>query len=79
MTVFHGAADATVHPDNAAHIAAAATPPEAAAPRRERGRVAGDRSWERTVILREDGAPAAERWLIDGAGHAWSGGDAAGS
>lgn len=50
-----------------------------AASRRERCRYAGGKGWERTVILREDGAPAMEYWLIDGAGHAWSRGDAAGS
>ena len=33
----------------------------------------------RTIALAPDGAAAAELWLIEGAGHAWSGGQAAGS
>ncbi len=76
--VFHGAADATVHPDNGARIAAAAAPAEGAAPRRDRGRTAQGRGWER-VTIDANGAPAVEHWLVDGAGHAWSGGDPAGS
>lgn len=73
LIVFHGTADATVHPDNARQVigrlAGAAT--ERAA--------AGGRTCTRTVATGADGAVARELWLIDGAGHAWSGGLAEGS
>ena len=73
LIVFHGAADATVHPTNARQVigtlAGAAT---------ERT-VAGGRTCTRTVATGTDGRVARELWLIDGAGHAWSGGLADGS
>jgi poly(hydroxyalkanoate) depolymerase family esterase len=73
--VFQGRTDNTVHPANAARIIKAG-PQE---PERERGRSERGRDYERTVWRAADGAPAAELWLIDGAGHAWSGGRASGS
>ena len=39
----------------------------------------GGRRTVRTVVRRPDGPPQAELWLVEGAGHAWSGGNAAGS
>ncbi|WOI57762.1 PHB depolymerase family esterase [Palleronia sp. LCG004] len=64
--VFHGTADGTVSPANAKALI------QGNGVETRDGR--GARSWSR--LTTEDGS---ELWLIDGAGHAWSGGDAAGS
>ena len=74
--VFHGGADRTVHPSNAEQIVAAARSP--AALRDERGE-AGGRAYVRIVADGPGGPPELECWMVDGAGHAWSGGDPAGS
>jgi poly(3-hydroxybutyrate) depolymerase len=71
--VFHGTADATVHPVNAARLGGHADP--AATVHGE----AGGRSYRRSVAPAAEAAPRVECWLIEGAGHAWSGGNAAGS
>ena len=78
--VFHGSADRTVHPSNAERIIAAARArAEEGEVRRVEGRSPSGRTYTRTIALAPDGAAAAELWLIEGAGHAWSGGQAAGS
>jgi poly(hydroxyalkanoate) depolymerase family esterase len=78
--VFHGSADATVHPLNAERIITAASPDIAPDQvRRERDRSAGGRDYTRFVLTGADGDPAVEYWLIEGAGHAWSGGSSSGS
>jgi poly(hydroxyalkanoate) depolymerase family esterase len=76
LIVFQGSADATVHPSNAGQVAAAAGfgAPEVV----ERGE-AGGRRFARGVTRGPDGRAAFETWMVEGAGHAWSGGDAAGS
>lgn len=75
--VFHGSADATVHPSNGAMIAAAVG--EAGAARTSRGRAEGGRAYTRSVAAGAGGVPVLEHWIVDGAGHAWAGGSAAGS
>jgi poly(hydroxyalkanoate) depolymerase family esterase len=77
VIVFHGEADATVHPANARRIVLAAA--EGKAAREERGVSAGGRAYARSVFADADGAETVELWLVEGAGHAWSGGAAAGS
>jgi poly(hydroxyalkanoate) depolymerase family esterase len=72
--VFHGAADRTVHPSNAEGILAGA-----ARPQEPEKSSAGGRSYTRVRIAATDGAPELEYWNVEGAGHAWSGGDAKGS
>lgn len=67
--VFHGDRDTTVHHRNGEYHAAGAEP------RSETGE-AGGRAYTRTV---HDGRTRLEHWLVHGAGHTWSGGDAAGS
>jgi poly(3-hydroxybutyrate) depolymerase len=62
--VFHGAADVTVNPANAASIFRSVV---RSADIEARGITAG-RSWTRHT------AKGGEFWLIDGAGHGWSGG-----
>lgn len=76
--VFQGDADSTVHSSNAARIVSAATPSDGTVGR-EAGRSAGGRTYERTIVTDETGRPAVECWLVNGAGHAWSGGNAGGS
>lgn len=75
--VFHGSADRTVHPANAERIVAAAT--GASVTQRSAQGSAGGRSYTRTVFADAAGVALAEDWRIDGSGHAWSGGSAAGS
>jgi poly(3-hydroxybutyrate) depolymerase len=60
MIVFHGTKDATVNPLNADAVA-------------RHGRCADGTSFTRTIRRDETGAEIGETWLIDGAGHAWSG------
>ena len=76
--VFQGDADSTVHPSNAVRIVSAATPSDGNVGK-ESGRSAGGRTYERTIVTDETGRPAVECWLVNGAGHAWSGGNADGS
>ncbi len=78
--VFHGDRDRTVHPVNADRVVEAAL---AHAEVRPTATVQqGDdraRRRETTVFAGSDGIPLVEVWRIDGAGHAWSGGNPAGS
>jgi poly(hydroxyalkanoate) depolymerase family esterase len=76
MIVFHGAADRTVHPANASAIVDGL--PHGGDEAVDTGTTAG-RSWRRMRRQGTDGMPQVEVWLIDGAGHAWSGGHASGS
>ncbi|MES2664493.1 MAG: PHB depolymerase family esterase [Pseudomonadota bacterium] len=76
--VFHGTADATVHLANATAVADQAQRGLAGKRVTTTGRAANGRSYSRTVLGSKDRS-LGEVWLIDGAGHAWSGGNAAGS
>lgn len=76
--VFHGDADGTVHPSNAAQFVAAAMGNNAVAARVTTRAVKG-RGYARSDFVGADGKVALELWMLDGAGHAWSGGRAAGS
>jgi poly(hydroxyalkanoate) depolymerase family esterase len=76
--IFHGEADATVHPSNAALIADA---PRGLQPETTRHSAAdpNGRDCVKTVWRDENGAAQTEKWMIKGAGHAWSGGNVDGS
>ncbi len=83
LIVFHGEADSTVHPRNGEQLLhrAGAAVGGRAQHRTEAGRSADGQHYTRTV-LHDGAAPGtvlAEHWLLHGAGHAWSGGDARGS
>jgi poly(hydroxyalkanoate) depolymerase family esterase len=82
LIVFHGDADATVNALNGSRLVDAALAGASAEARRETfaGGPAGH-AFTRTVYAPPDGAgpSRAEHWVVHGAGHAWSGGDAAGS
>lgn len=78
MIVFHGDADTTVHPRNAerivdAHGAAAIRVDE------QRGLNVGARACTRRLHRDALGRVVTEQWVVHGAGHAWAGGDPAGS
>lgn len=83
LLVLHGDADATVAPINADRLVAqwlaAASAARATWQRHvERGHERG-RAYARERWVGDDGRPMIESWRIEGAGHAWSGGDPAGS
>ena len=78
--VFHGSADGTVAPSNGARIhtdALGAAP--GAQLQTETSGASGGRSFRRTSTTDDTGAVLAEYWQIEGLGHAWSGGDRAGT
>jgi len=84
--VFHGDQDPTVHPKNgdqviAAVLASAAQSATGATrdPVVEKGVTLKGQRFTRTVHGNEGGPALAEHWVLHGAGHAWSGGQAAGS
>jgi poly(hydroxyalkanoate) depolymerase family esterase len=78
--VFHGTSDQTVHPSNGDEIyASARTRLNGAAETTHHGRSAGGLSYTRKVVTDAQGRPQLEHWMIDGLGHAWSGGSPDGS
>jgi poly(hydroxyalkanoate) depolymerase family esterase len=83
--VFHGDQDATVHPGNGDELiarvlsTATASQGKAATVRLVSGVVPDGHAWTRTLHQDAGGRCHAEHWVIHGSGHAWSGGDPAGS
>jgi poly(hydroxyalkanoate) depolymerase family esterase len=77
--VFHGDRDRTVSPRNGDDVVERATLAASSRSRVVKGDAPGGRSYTCTVHLDEAGRPLTEHWVIEGAGHAWSGGSAAGS
>ena len=78
--VFHGLADGTVHPDNGSASLAqalAAMPDLHRSTRKDT--LPGKRAYRVTAHRHNDGRSFAEHWEIDGAGHAWAGGNPRGS
>ena len=88
VIVFHGDADTTVNPRNAVEVylqsipssgdrvaVSGATLQETI----ETREAPGGRRFTRTAWAQPDGRVIAELWVVHGAGHAWSGGDAGGS
>jgi poly(3-hydroxybutyrate) depolymerase len=82
VIVFHGDRDTTVDPCNGAGVIAQHVGGGPGTPGTntsiEHGS-AGGRNYTRTVFTNASGSVMAEQWLVHGAGHAWFGGDAAGS
>ena len=78
--VFHGDRDGTVHPRNGEQVlhqwAGEASAGRVAV---RQGQVSGGRAYTRSVYRDAGGEPVAERWIVHGAGHAWSGGSSRGS
>ena len=76
--LFHGTADQTVHPSNGEAVLRAALGPADTTITEDRPGSTG-RAATRVIHHGTDGRLLAESWRIEGAGHAWSGGDAGGS
>jgi poly(hydroxyalkanoate) depolymerase family esterase len=77
--VFHGDADATVHPVNSDHVIAASTGASSFEKRVHQGEAPGGRRYTRVVYADPAGRAPLEQWTVHGGGHAWAGGDARGS
>jgi poly(hydroxyalkanoate) depolymerase family esterase len=77
---FHGGADKVVNPSNGRYVAARALAPYPRLEKVERsGQIRGGRDYVRTAHRVGRGRSFVEHWTIAGSGHAWSGGNAAGS
>jgi len=86
VIVFHGDRDHTVQHSNGEHIAEQATQAHTLKAGKaglktatEQGTASSGRSYTITRQTDASGRPRVEAWTLHGAGHAWSGGDAAGS
>jgi poly(hydroxyalkanoate) depolymerase family esterase len=77
--VFHGDRDITVHPNNGDHILEQSMRATSAEKKVHRGQVPGGHAFTRTIHTNASGRGIFEHWNIHGAGHAWSGGNPAGS
>ncbi|TPE48951.1 extracellular catalytic domain type 1 short-chain-length polyhydroxyalkanoate depolymerase [Amaricoccus solimangrovi] len=78
--IFHGAADAVVHPRNGRFVEARTLAVHPRLARVEKtGRTAGGRDYRVTIHRAANGKPRCEHWVIEEAGHAWSGGHPSGS
>ncbi|WP_121063532.1 alpha/beta hydrolase family esterase [Chachezhania antarctica] len=78
--VFHGDADATVHPSNGERIVRQALDggPRQSLQTEDEG-TSGGRTYRRCTTYDEAGTEAVEHWVVEGLGHAWSGGQTTGS
>lgn len=80
VIVFHGDRDTTVDPVNGGMALAQCVPSVDAAAgtnasiKEEKGAVPNGRAYTRTVLHDAQGKTVAEKWIVHGAGHAWSGG-----
>ncbi len=76
--VFHGDRDTTVHPRNGDRFSETIATTDRVT-RIEARRASGGRSYTQTSYSDASGRNVLEQWVVHGAGHAWSGGSAAGS
>ncbi len=81
--VFHGDQDKTVHPNNGVQVMdarlAAQGPGPAASAVEQQGTSVQGRRFTRKIHADAAGHALGEHWTLHGAGHAWSGGNPAGS
>jgi poly(hydroxyalkanoate) depolymerase family esterase len=77
--VFHGDQDKTVNPENADQVVAQAKFGMDLKTTVVRGRAEGGMSFLRTIQSDDAGRSMLEQWVLQGAGHAWSGGSPGGS
>jgi poly(hydroxyalkanoate) depolymerase family esterase len=79
VIIFHGDRDATVHPNNGGQILEQAIGTTSTQEKVHRGQIPGGHAYTRTTHTDAAGREILEHWNIHGAGHAWSGGNPAGS
>jgi len=81
VITFHGDRDTTVHEVNSREIVAAASAAAGVAleVRTVEGRSPSGRAFTQSVSSDGQGKVLIEQWTVDGAGHAWSGGDSGGT
>jgi poly(3-hydroxybutyrate) depolymerase len=79
VIVFHGGADTTVHPSNGDRVIAGHGGQLATMERLDEAATGERRGYARRIARRADGRIGLEHWLVEGAQHAWAGGDARGS
>ena len=78
--VFHGDADTVVHPRNGRFVVARSLSAHPRLKKVERkGRSPGGRDYNTTTHRARSGKSCCEHWVVEGAGHAWSGGHPSGS
>jgi poly(hydroxyalkanoate) depolymerase family esterase len=79
--VFHGDRDTTVHPRNGDQVAAQflASSPDGLRRSGRQGQVSGGHAYSVSLHADAGGRTLVERWVVHGAGHAWSGGSPAGT
>ncbi|MGO4571855.1 extracellular catalytic domain type 1 short-chain-length polyhydroxyalkanoate depolymerase [Microvirga sp. 2TAF3] len=77
--VFHGDSDTTVNPVNGDHVIAQSKATDDLRTTVSRGQTPGGIAYTCTVQVDESERSILEQWVLHGAGHAWSGGSAAGS
>jgi poly(hydroxyalkanoate) depolymerase family esterase len=77
--VFHGDRDTTVHPHNGEAVVEQAARGVSLKTHTQEGKVPGGHGYSRTVKTDAAGRSLVEQWTVHGAGHAWSGGNSAGS
>jgi poly(hydroxyalkanoate) depolymerase family esterase len=77
--LFHGGDDRVVVPANAMALMEAARRSHPSAQALERCFTSGSREVKHKELVSQDGTVQAEAWLVEGAGHYWSGGDPQGS
>jgi poly(hydroxyalkanoate) depolymerase family esterase len=77
--IFHGTADATVHPSNGKAVFDLAGSVQGKPPEFQTDAVINGKRVTRSLIGHDDAPALAEHWLIHGGRHAWSGGDRGGS
>ncbi len=77
--VFHGDRDRTVNPANAARVLAQARAGAALRATVTEGATPDGVTYTRTVETNAAGRPLLEYWAVHGAGHAWAGGNQAGT
>ncbi len=77
--VFHGDRDTTVHPRNGSQLAIGAAEGGSYDRETEYGASSTGRSFSRFIHRDDTGKEMIEEWVLHGMGHAWSGGNTAGS
>ena len=77
--MFHGDRDTTVHPRNGEEVIARANSGGGLQVALDPQNHSAQRKYTRSVQFDQGGRAILELWVVHGAGHAWSGGNPAGS